>query len=138
MVMQCRPDLRNYPGDAAGVIGLGKVGEDVPDLVVPKCGADLAVYPFVTKQCQLAVFERDVYKYGVPSGGLLHIETGEYLGGPVERVDITAATFYIYPDLAAGLSLGGLDGGDDLRLLGLCKSHLFREVWNIQRNNLNV
>jgi hypothetical protein len=55
------------------------------------------------------------------------VETGEDLGGPMQGIDIAAAAFDVYPDLAAGTLFRVLDGRYDLLLLRLVKQRFARK-----------
>ena len=136
--MQRFTNFGDHPGEAAGIVGLVKMAENIFDPLVPKPGTHFFMDAFVAKEGKLAVLESDIDQHAIAGGRLFHVETGENLGGPMQGVDIAAAAFDIYPDLAAGALFRVLDGRYDLLLLRLVKKLLFRKVWNMQRKNLNV
>jgi len=134
MLVQRGANLHHYPGDTNGIVSLVEMAEDFPDLFIPEGGANFVVYPFIAKEGELPVFEGDINEHAVTGSCLLHVQGGENLSSPVDGIHIAAATLDIYTDLAAGELLSLTDGRNDLLSFSFGKSHLFRKVWNMQKD----
>src|SRR6185312_13755057 len=117
MVFERFSNLRHHSRYASGITGFIEMRKDVAHLPVPEFVPHLFMNAPVPKDGQLAVPERDIDQDAVAGYGFFHLQPDKDLGGPVQRIDITAMPFYVYPHLAAGAALGVLDGGDDLLLL---------------------
>ena len=120
-------DLGDDSGDAAGVVLLIEMSEDIPDLPVPEFLTYFLMDALVAEDGKLAIFQGHVDENAVAGSGVVHPEGLEDLGGAVEGVDEAAVAFDVHADLTAGAFFGGLDGGDDGLLLRLIKKRFAPE-----------